>query len=444
MSAAGRLSAQAVEGVPGLGRLSLPNGLTVYVLQRENSQLISARLLFPRGSASCPPGQSGLAELTAQLLRRGTESTSAEAIDALLEDAGSDLGVWVNDDTTRFSLTCEPRSAAKLLALLGDLLSHPAFPKREVAKLRERTCDQLKGALDDADWVANRATYQAAFPGHPYGVPSEGWSRELEALGRKEVRTFAEGYIARGACLVLAGRVQDLEALVRPFLGLRAGAARPARLAAPAALQGRQVVIVDKPDATQTQVRLVASGFRKDSPDLIAALLGNAVLGEGFSSRLVNEVRVNRGLTYGISSRFGSLAAGGLFVVRSSTRTEKVAELVEVVLEQMQRLRTDGPEEQELSRVRTYLGGSFRLGSETADQVGAQVAEAFRHGLGEDWLVRYPRLLEETPREAVLAALEAHLPSDRFRVVAVGPAKELEQQLARFGAVQIVPLTEIV
>ncbi len=403
----------------------------------------SARLLFPRGSASCPAGQSGLAELTAQLLRRGTEHNSAEAIDALLEDAGSDLGVWVNDDTTRFSLTCEPRAGPKLLALLGDLLRNPTFPKREVAKLRERTCDQLKGALDDADWVATRATYQAAFPGHPYGVPSEGWSRELRALGRKDVRAFAEGYVARGACLVLAGRVQEVELLVRPFLSLRAGLAKAPRLPAPAALQGRQVVIVDKPDATQTQVRLVASGFRKDSPDLVAAALGNGVLGEGFSSRLVNEVREYRGLTYGISSRFGALAAGGLFVVRSSTRTEKVSELVEVVIEQMQRLRTDGPEEQELSRVRTYMGGSLRLGTETADQIGAQVAEAFRHGLGEDWLVRYPRLLEETPREAVLAALAAHLPRDDFRVVAVGPARKLEKQLERFGAVQIVPLTQI-
>jgi zinc protease len=208
-------------------------------------------------------------------------------------------------------------------------------------------------------------------------------------------------------------------------------------------MRGRQVLIVDKPDATQAQLRLVGSGFRRDAPDFVAALLGNGVLGDGFSSRLVNEVRVNRGLTYGISSRFGALAVGGLFAVRSSTRTEKAGELIEVVLEQIARLRADGPQEEELARVRTYLGGSFRLGTETPDQVGAQLAEIFRHNLGEDWLVRYPRMLEETPREAVMSALSAHLPEEQFRVVAVGRAAVLEKQLKRFGPVEVSSLADL-
>jgi zinc protease len=438
------LTAESIDSVPGLSRLSLANGLTVYVLRRERAPLISARLMFPRGSAVSPPGQSGLAAMTAQLLRRGTEHHSAEEIDGLLEGAGSDLGVLVNDDLTRFSLTCEPGAAIKLFALLSELLRQATFPKREVSGLRERTCDQLKGSLDDAEWIAGRATYRVAFAGHPYAVPSEGWSREVASLGRKEVRSFAEGsYTARGACLVLAGAVGKIETLLRPFAALRAGTPIPSRLAAPPPLRARHVLIVDKPDATQAQIRIVGEGLARDSPELVAAILGNGVLGDGFSSRLVNEVRVNRGLTYGISSRFGALAAGGLFLVRSFTRLEKVGELVKVVLEQLERLRDEGPAEEELARVRTYLGGGFRLGTETADQVGAQVADAFRYGLGEDWLVRYPQLLDETPREAVSETLRAHLPVERYRVVAVGPAVDLEKQLKRFGTVEVIPLAEI-
>lgn len=439
------LNPTPVDSVEGLRKLILPNGLTVYLLHRGNAPLLSARLIFPRGSAASPTGKSGLADLTAQLLRRGTQKRSRDQITDQLESAGTDLGVWVTDDSTRISLTAEPRAAAPLLGLVSELLRKPSFPKREVAAHRERTCDQLQSSLDDAEWIANRATYRAVFPGHPYGVPSEGWVKEVAQLHRRDARVFAEGYTARGAALVLSGAVDgdSLEAWLRPFRLLPKGAPAAFKLAAPAPLRGRQVVIVDKPDATQTQIRIAAQGFRRDAPELVAAVLGNGVLGDGFASRLVNEVRVNRGLTYGISSRFGAMEVGGLFLVRSFTRVEKAAELISVVLDQLAKLRDEGPLEEELRRVRTYLGGAFRLGTETPDQIGSHVADAFRYGLGEDWIRRYPKLLAETPRESVAAALAEHLPLERFRIVAVGPAATLAPKLKRFGPVEVLSLTGI-
>lgn len=434
----------AVAAIPGLSRLTLSNGLTVFLLSRARAPLVSLRLQFSRGSAVVPAGKSGLADLTAQLLRRGTERHSAEAIDEMLEGAGTDLGVSVSDDSTCFTLTAEPPSAPRLFGLLGELLRLASFPKQEVTALRERTCDQLKASLDDAEWVATRAAYRTVFAGHPYGVPSEGWSSELAGLGRKDVRAFGSGFFGRGACLVLAGAVTEpLDVLLRPFLRLPAGPEPANKLSVPPALRGRHVVIVDKPDATQAQIRLVGTGLRRGAADLIPAILGNGVLGDGFSSRLVNEVRVNRGLTYGISSRFGALEVGGLFAVRSFTRLDKVSELVQVVIDQMSLLRDEGPSEEELSRVRTYLGGAYRIGTETPEQVGAHTADAFRYGLGDDWLARYPRLLGETPREAVGAALRAYLPVEKLRVVAVGPAVKLERQLKRFGSVEVIALRDM-
>ena len=144
-----------------------------------------------------------------------------------------------------------------------------------------------------------------------------------------------------------------------------------------------------------------------------------------------------------ISSRFGALVAGGLFLVRSFTRTEKARELVDVVIEQMTKLLDEGPGEEELRRVRTYLGGAFRLGTETVDQVGSHVADAFRYGLGEDWVARYPKLLEETPREAVAAALAHRLPVADLRIVAVGPAAELQKQFKGFGPIEVLPLKSV-
>ncbi len=442
----GALAAAPVAEVEGLSRADLPNGLRVYFLHREGSPLLSARLVFPRGSARAPAGKSGLAELTAQLLRRGTHAHSADEINEILEGAGTDLGTWVSDDSTRLTVSMEARTAERLLQLVAELLREPLFPKGEVASLRDRTCSQLKSSLDDAEWVASRAAYRAVFAGHVYGLPAEGWVREVAALRRKDFRDFAHGYVGRGAALVLAGDLKKapLEAWLEPLRLLPLGPSTLTPLEATKPLQGRGVLIVDKRDASQTQIRLVGTGFRRDAEDYVPAVLGNAVLGEGFSSRLVNEVRVNRGLTYGISSRFGALVAGGMFIVRSFTRLDKVAELVDVVVGEMQRLRDDGPTDEELARVRTYLGGAFRLGTETADQVGSQVLDAFRGGMGDDWVVRYPRLLEETSRAEVAEALRRRLPVDAWRVVAVGPAKELERKLKRFGPVEVVPLKKMI
>jgi zinc protease len=431
----------------GLTGEDLGNGLCLRLLPRSGVPLVAVRLTLPRGTARAGPGKAGVADLTAQLLRRGTRRRSASQVDEALERHGIDFAAGSGDDSTVLRLSVPAALLEPALRQLFELFHRPSFPAREVMLLRRRTLAAIQADLDEADAVADRAVAREAFAPHPYAVPAEGWSRELGSLRRVDVVDFhRRSFGARGASLVLAGRLAPAAAvrLVRRiFAALDGVGPSEAPLPPVPAIAGQRVFLVDKPDATQAQIRIAGVGLRRDSPALVPCLLGNAVLGGGFSSRLVSEVRVNRGLSYGISSRLAAREAGGLFCIRSFTRVDQAGQLTQVCLDQVAKLREAGPTEEELARTRAYLRGSYQLGNETSEQLAATTAEALRYGLGEDWPRRYLELLEATPRSAVLAALRDGLLSPGRLIVAVGPARALERQLKRFGPVQVVPLRSV-
>jgi zinc protease len=419
----------------------LANGLTLIVLSRGAVPLVGLRLAFRAGSALAGVGRSGLAELTAQLLRRGSRGRTARAVDEELETLGTDLGVGVDDDSTRLSLTVPSARLEPALDLLLGLAAKPTFPEAELSSERKRTLASIRSGLDEASGVAERALHLELFRGHPYEMPIEGWSRDVSRLRRKDVVGFHHGcFGSGGACLVAAGGLpSDIqERLAKAGARLAKGTAAPSLSTVPP-INGSRVVIVDKPDATQAQIRIGAAGIPVGSPDLLACLLGNTVLGGGFSSRLVNEVRVERGLAYGISSSFQSNRAGGVFVIRSSTRLDEAAALVQVSLDEVERLRAEGPTAAELIQASAYLRGNFQMSNETGEQVAATLGGAFLQGFGSDWLERFPRLLLGLTLPEVSTALQRHLPAVA-RIIAVGPARKLAKALRKFGPVEVVAL----
>lgn len=424
---------------------ALGNGLTVVTLRHGAAPLVSLRLGLPVGSAHAGVGQSGLAELTAQLLRRGCRGRSAGAIDKALGGLGAELGVWVDDDSTRLGLTVPSSRLGPTLDLLLQLAATPSFPAAELSSMRRRTLASIRSGLDDAAAVAERALHRELFRGHPYERPIEGWSREVAKLGRREVVGFHAGhYRSGGAFLVAAGGLPADAPRRLAALGGRLGEGKPVTGPGPTpAVIGFGVVVVDKPDATQAQIRIGAAGVAVQSPELPACLLGNAILGGGFSSRLVDEVRVKRGLAYGISSSFHSNPAGGIFAIRSSTRLDEAGALVQIALDEVERLREGGPTDAELTQASAYLRGSFQMANETGEQAAANLASALLQGFGSDWLDRFPRLLASLSRAEVGAALQKHLPGPR-RIVAVGPARKLTKPLRRFGPVEVVALDALV
>ena len=275
----------------------------------------------------------------------------------------------------------------------------------------------------------------------------EGWRRTAKQFTPTSLKSFhARAYVPGHSLLVVvgdveSGKVQDLSGrLFSRAWPSAAGEPFADALAAPKAWQGRQVLIVDKPDATQTQLRLASIGIPRSSPDYFATAVALGVLGGSFTSRLMQEIRVNRGLSYGASARLHAYRAGGEVIIGTFTKNETAGEAAEVALQVTRAFAEEGPTAEELSRFQRYQCGLFPLSLETNEQIGRTLADIRLYDLGEDHVERFRERIAAVTADEARATAKRLLPVDDYLLVAVGPAKTLKKQLGALGPVRVVPL----
>ena len=432
--------------LPPIRRETLPNGLRVIVAERSGVPLVAVRLVLRGGSSLDPRGRSGLAHLAALAARRGTRRWSGPEIDLAVESLGAELGAGVDEDATYFGLSAPAEHLARCLDVLADVAIAPTFPPAEVQRLRRREIASLAHDLDEPALVADRAMLQAAFGDHPYGHPPEGRARELAASRRSDLgRLHGSAYVPASAFVVVVGKVgadQALAEVQRRFGRWRARGPAPAPVGRPAPPR-TSVVVVDKPDVTQTQVRIASAGFPRKNPDHFPGIVASALLGGGFTSRLMEAIRVNRGLSYGVRSRFATSAAGGIFYVSTFTKVETTAEIVQVTLDETRRFCDEGPRPDELERTRAYLCGLFPLSLETHDQLAEKLADLALYDLPDDEVSGFRDRVRAVDAAAVRGVARRYFPLDGRVVVAVGPAKAIARQLEPFGPVTVVPARKL-
>lgn len=433
--------------LPPVHRETLAGGLSVVVAERPGVPLVAARLVLRGGSSLDPAGRFGLAHLVTAASRRGTRHRSGPELDDAIESLGAELGGGVDEDATYLGLTAPAESLGRCLDVLAEVVIEPAFPAAEVDRLRRREVASLSHDLDEPGIVADRAMLGAAFGRHPYGHPPEGRARHLAAVRRPEVVAFhARHWRPQAALLVVVGPLPAAQVLAlvrRRFAGWR-GTTVPEVPVAPPPAPGRGVVVVDKPDVTQTQVRIVSPGFARASPDYFPGVVASAVLGGGFTSRLMEAIRVNRGLSYGVRSRFSPSRAGGLFYVSTFTKVETTAEIVDVALDEIAKFREAGPGEDELERTKSYLRGLFPLSLETHEQLAEKLTDLELNGLPETEVTEFRERVSAVTVEACRDVAGRYFPGDRGVVVAVGPARAIAGPLEKFGAVTVVPVRKVV
>jgi zinc protease len=432
--------------LPPIRRERLANGLRVIVAERAGVPLVAARLVLRGGASLDPAGRSGLAHLVALTARRGTRKRSGPEIDLAIESLGAEMGGGVDEDATYFGLSAPLEDLPRCLEMLADVATAPTFPAAEVQRLRRREVAALAHDLDEPSVVADRALLLAAFGNHPYGHPSEGRVKDLEATRRADITAFhARRYAPDGALLVVVGSVDagEVVALARRRFGRWRAAAPAAAPPPPPAPPRRSVVVVDKPDVTQVQVRIASAGFARRSPDYFPGVVASALLGGGFTSRLMEAIRVNRGLSYGVRSRFLTSGAGGLFLVSTFTKVETTAEIVDVALEETAKFCEEGPREEELERTRSYLCGLFPLSLETHDQLAEKLADLALYDLPDEEVSAFRERIRAVGAVEAQDVARRYFPLGDRVVVAVGPASAIARPLEKFGPVTVVPARKL-
>lgn len=437
--------------LPPLRIEKLPSGLTLLAIQKKGLPLFHTRLSLPAGACEDPRGKAGLAQFTVDLLRRGTRRRPAQDVDDLIESMGAQLAADVSMEEASLALTVPAELAERALDALLEVALEPAFEESEVSAARRRTVAALQSDLDEPSTVAGRAVVTLGYgPGHPYAHPAHGFRREVENFRREDAAGFhATRYQQSGALLAVVGPSEPAALIElarrKAAAALWPGASQrlPLHFSALPPGEGLRAVIVHKPDATQAQVRIVSPGLPRTTPRYAEAVVANTALGGGFTSLLVDAIRVDRGLSYSVSSRLHMNRRAGLTLFSSFTRNETLRELVDVALELMRGYAARGPSEDSLEKAKKYLAGLFPLGLESHEALAEQVADALIDGLGLEHLSKYrSRVLGVTAAQARGIAAEVSPARPGALLVVVGEAGKAKAALSGLCPLDVRGLEE--
>ena len=424
----------------------LENGLTVFVVEDHRQPMVSVTLMLPgAGSSSQPADKAGLAAMTASLLRQGTATRSAQQIAESIDRVGGSLNAFAGADSTEASVTVLTNSLDIGFELLADIVQNPAFADAEIERWRRQTLSSLQVGYRDPEYLRDIVGQRVAYGDHPYAYPTDGLPSTVKVLTRDDVAGFhRQRYTPSGSSVAVAGDITPAKAteLVRKHLGAWKGAAVSETKASPAASQ-RKVVVIDQPEAVQTQFGMFGTAIARNHPDWIPLLVANQILGGGFNSRLNLRLRAKEGLTYGARSSLDGARQGGLLNVTSFTRTEETGKAINVMLEVVNDFRKSPATPAELSEATSYVSGVFAIQNETAGAVADRILTSALIGLPDDYWQTYRDRVRKVTAADVSRAVEQHVVPDRLSIVAVGNASGFAKSLEALGSVTVVPLAKL-
>ncbi|PQO89366.1 peptidase M16 [Massilia phosphatilytica] len=415
----------------------LPNGLTVIVHPNPALPLVAAELVVKSGSDANPYDQPGLAGFTADMLDEGTATRSAPRIADEIAQLGAFLGSAASPDASTVSLLALRSTFPQALDVLADVVLHPAFPTAEVERQRASRLGELTQQRDDPALIAAVAAAGALYgPGHPYGYGQLGTEQAIRATTREDiVRFWRRHYLPGNAALVVSGDITPDE--VRTLATARFGGWERADAAMtsvgdPAGTRAR-LVVVDKPGAPQTALRVTTIAAARKTPDYPAMQVMNAALGGLFSSRINLNLREEKGYSYGVFSAFRYDRTPGPFTIAGSVRTDVTGPSVSEILREVNGMRDKplpGPELAGARDSQVYsLPGQF----ETNSGIGASLAETFVFDLPADYWHTLPDRYRAVTAAQVQAAAQTYLKPDQLKVIAVGDRAAILPQLQKLG-----------
>ena len=431
----------AANVLPPPQQFVLGNGLTVLLHQDNELPLVGFRLLVP-GAGSANEQADGLADLTAQLLLKGTTKRSAAQVAEELDRLGVTLRSGAQEEYAEMSGSSLSENFARMLALASDCLLAPAFAPQEFAKERQRRIDAIRELQDDPAQAVRQYFRKVYFKGHPLGSLKAGTEPALRQLTVEQVRAFYRLALRPDkAVLAVCGRIEarELKRLLASTLGRWPRPAEPlAKAAMPSfpAVASRTCVLIDKPDASQAYFMLGVPGLPFGDKAGAEADVMNTLFGGRFTSWLNSELRIKRGLTYGARSGLQSWRSGGIFTVSSYTRNDKIGEMLAITFELLAKGRTEGFSDLEAESARNYILGQFPPSLESLNSKTRAYADLFFYGLGFQYYDDLMAGVAQAQAAEVNRLAKVLLPERNYVLVVVGKAEDIRQQLAPFGPFQ--------
>ncbi|HEY9401164.1 MAG TPA: pitrilysin family protein [Pyrinomonadaceae bacterium] len=437
--------------VPKPVERTLPNGLRVVVVERSNMPLVSAALMIRNGGEVDPPQLAGLADMTASLLTKGTQTRTAPQIAEAIEALGGSIESGARWDASTANVGVMSSRINNAMEILADVVRRPTFKDEEIERLRAQYLDDLTVALGQPGSIARYVASRVVFGDAPYGHPLSGTPESIAKIKRDDIaRMHATYYRPDNAILVIGGDIAAADAFKtaerffgdwqKPTAPLPAASAKAN--AATAAAQPR-IVVVDKPDAGQAAVLVARTGIRRTDPEFFRGIVANSVL-SGYSGRLNQEIRIKRGLSYGARSALETRRETGPFMAEAQTKNESGAVVAGLLLGELGRLASGELPEAELTPRKAVLIGGFARNLETAGGLVAQVANLALYGLSFDQINSYINSVQSITAKDVQGFAGSRLAASAANVIIVGDAKKFLPELQKqYKNVEVIPVAEL-
>jgi zinc protease len=431
-------------------KLDLGGGATLFVEESHALPLVTLALALRSGAARDVPGKDGLCRVTARMLRRGCQGMNATEVDAEIDRLGAEMSVDVSASHLTVHAQVIRRSLEPFIDLLSRLLSTPTFADDELGRLRRETVAEIIEARDSDRALAQLAFRRAVFAGHPYARSAVGTTKSAASITGDDVRaTYRRDYVRGNLVLGFAGDITEGDAR---RLGERvAGALRDGHSASddvpePAPAKGRRLVLVDKPERTQTQILIGALGTWPHDPDHVPFSVACAVFGGTFTSRMMREVRSKRGWSYGAYARLAIERHRHAFSMWTFPASADAAACIGLELGMLEELVQSGVTAREATFMKRYLTRSHAFDVDTAAKRLHQALDVELLGLPKDYYDKYVENVESVTPETANVALKARLSPDDLRVVVVGTKDQILEQvrsaIPRLLSADVVPFDE--
>jgi zinc protease len=431
--------------VPTPETAQLANGLTLILSTRRGLPVVATNLVVKSGSDTNPGDMPGLANFTVAMLDQGTATRSAVQIANEIAQLGANVNATSSMDASFVTARSLKKNFAATLDLAADIALHPSFPAAEIERQRANRLAQLVQQRENAGILATRIVNVALYgERHPYGFTEIGTEASVRALTREAMLNFwKQNFVPNNAALVVAGDITmaELRPLAEKVFGSwQRGMPTTPALATPTAPQAK-ILIVDRPGAPQTQLRLGAIGAPRAVPEFQALQVMNTALGGLFSSRINMNLREEHGYTYGAGSGFDYRRGPGPFAIATGVRTDVTAPAVTEILKEVRGMTAAPMKPEELERAKDARTQSLPAGFQTSQAAVGSFAALYVYDLGLDYYSRLAQAVQAVTADQALAAAKKYLVPERMVIVAVGDRAKIEPELRKLNVAPVEVVT---
>lgn len=434
--------------LPPIQRFTLSNGLSVVMMEKHQVPLVQMNLLVRAGTAMDPEDKRGLASMTAAMMEEGAGDRDALAFADAVDFLGANISVAAGLHTTTVSLFTPLSKLDSALALFGDVVLRPRFPPEELERKRLERLTDLQQWHDEPRMIASVLLNKELFgTRHPYGMPTIGDERSIRSFAVDDLRKFYTTYFSpTNATLIVVGDLtqeQIVPKLESLFARWKAKHVPTATWETAKQVERRKVLLVNKPDAPQSVIRIGRIGVARTTEDYYAITVMNTILGASFTSRLNNNLREQHGYSYGAGSRFNFLPLPGAFIAFSDVHTEVTAKALVEFMKELRAITTVTDEE--LTRAKNYVALSYASEFQSVGAIANALAEVVIYNLPDDHFATYTSRILAVTKEDVERVARTYIDPEKIAIVVVGDRKKIESDITslNLGPIRYLSIQDV-